>query len=88
MSIKKNLRIEWKIGIHWLTALRDLLACPFDERAVKILSKFWFARYIPVVIGQVAKNRIVAFSRPYWKLKIYFTNLLIYNGSQLVSNKV
>jgi Transposase DDE domain len=29
----------WKIGIHWLTALRDLLACPFDERAVGILSK-------------------------------------------------
>jgi hypothetical protein len=29
----------WKIGIHWLTALRDRLACPFDERAVGILSK-------------------------------------------------
>jgi hypothetical protein len=29
----------WKIGIHWLTALRDLLACPFDEKAVGILSK-------------------------------------------------
>ncbi|MCP4936003.1 MAG: IS4 family transposase [bacterium] len=29
----------WKIGIHWLTALRDLLICPFDERAVGILSK-------------------------------------------------
>ena len=29
----------WKIGVHWLTALRDLLACPFDEKAVGILSK-------------------------------------------------
>lgn len=28
----------WKIGIHWLTALRDLLACPFDEKAIGILS--------------------------------------------------
>ncbi len=28
-----------KIGIRWLTALRDLLVCPFDERAAGILSK-------------------------------------------------
>ena len=29
----------WKIGIHWLTALRDLLACPFDKKVVGVLSK-------------------------------------------------
>ena len=29
----------WKIGIHWLEALRDLLACPFDARAWLILQK-------------------------------------------------
>ena len=27
----------WKIGVHWLTALRDLLALPFDARARRIL---------------------------------------------------
>lgn len=27
----------WKIGVHWLAALRDLLALPFDERAWRIL---------------------------------------------------
>ncbi len=29
----------WKIGVHWLEALRDLLACPFDARAWLILQK-------------------------------------------------
>jgi hypothetical protein len=37
--LSQKVRKYWKIGIHWLTALRDLLACPFDERAVEILSK-------------------------------------------------
>jgi hypothetical protein len=23
----------WKIGVHWLAALRDLLALPFNEKA-------------------------------------------------------
>ena len=27
----------WKIGVHWLAALRDLLACPFDARTRHIL---------------------------------------------------
>ncbi len=27
----------WKIGVHWLAALRDLLACPFDARTRYIL---------------------------------------------------
>jgi len=37
-TIGKNLHKYWKIGIHWLTALKSLLAEPFDERAVKILN--------------------------------------------------
>ncbi len=37
--LNQKVKKYWKIGIHWLTALRDLLACPFDERAVEILSK-------------------------------------------------
>lgn len=37
-TIGKNLTKYWKIGIHWLTALKSLLAEPFDERAVKILN--------------------------------------------------
>ncbi len=28
----------WKIGLHWLTALRDLLASPFDQRVREILN--------------------------------------------------
>ena len=28
----------WKIGIHWLTALRQILHRPFDDRAVEILN--------------------------------------------------
>jgi len=27
----------WKIGIHWLTTLRQILHCPFDDRAIEIL---------------------------------------------------
>ncbi len=38
-SLSQKVKKYWKIGIHWLTALRDLLACPFDEKAVGILSK-------------------------------------------------
>jgi hypothetical protein len=37
--LNQKVQKYWKIGIRWLTALRDLLACPFDERAVVILSK-------------------------------------------------
>ncbi|EDN67074.1 transposase of IS641 [Beggiatoa sp. PS] len=37
-NIGKKLYKYWKIGIHWLTALKSLLAEPFDERAVKILN--------------------------------------------------
>ena len=37
--LSQKVQKYWKIGIHWLTALRDLLACPFDERAIGILSK-------------------------------------------------
>ncbi|MCP4409370.1 MAG: hypothetical protein GY807_16785, partial [Gammaproteobacteria bacterium] len=37
--LNKKVKKYWKIGIHWLTALRDLLACPFDERAIGILTK-------------------------------------------------
>ncbi|QTA91543.1 hypothetical protein [Desulfonema magnum] len=27
----------WKIGIHWLTTLRQILHSPFDDRAIEIL---------------------------------------------------
>jgi len=37
--LNQKLQKYWKIGIHWLTALRDLLVCPFDEKAIGILSK-------------------------------------------------
>ena len=37
--LSQKVKKYWKIGIHWLTALRDLLPCPFDERVVGILSK-------------------------------------------------
>jgi len=36
--LNKKLQKYWKIGIHWLTALRNLLVCPFDEKAIGILS--------------------------------------------------
>ncbi len=37
-TIGKKLKKYWKIGIHWLTALKRLLAKPFDQRAVEILN--------------------------------------------------
>lgn len=37
-TLGRKMKKYWKIGIHWLTALRDLLAEPFDERAIQILS--------------------------------------------------
>jgi hypothetical protein len=37
-SIGKKLKKYWKIGINWLTALKELLPAPFDERARGILS--------------------------------------------------
>ena len=37
-TIGKNLCKYWKIGIHWLTAFRSLLAGYFDKRAVEILN--------------------------------------------------
>jgi len=39
-KIGENLRKYWKIGIDWLTSLKELLSSPFDERAIKILSKY------------------------------------------------
>lgn len=38
VSIGENLCKYWKIGIHWLTALKSLLAKQFDRRVVEILS--------------------------------------------------
>lgn len=37
-TIGRKMKKYWKIGIHWLTALRDLLVEPFDERAIRILA--------------------------------------------------
>lgn len=37
-TLGRKMKKYWKIGIHWLTALRDLLIEPFDERAIRILS--------------------------------------------------
>ena len=37
--LNKKLQKYWKMGLHWLTALRNLLVCPFDEKAIGILSK-------------------------------------------------
>jgi len=37
-SIGSKLNKYWKIGIHWLTALRCLLAEPFDARVIMILN--------------------------------------------------
>ena len=36
-TIGKNLYKYWKIGSHWLTAFKSLLAEPFDARAIAIL---------------------------------------------------
>lgn len=35
--IGAKLKRYWKIGIHWLTALRSLLGKPFDKRSIEIL---------------------------------------------------
>lgn len=35
--LNQHTKRYWKIGIHWLTALRELLASPFDDRAAGIL---------------------------------------------------
>lgn len=37
-TLGRKMKKYWKIGIHWLTALRDLLVEPFDERAIRILA--------------------------------------------------
>jgi transposase len=39
-KIGENLRKYWKIGIDWLTSLKELLSAPFDERAIRVLSKY------------------------------------------------
>ena len=36
-SLGQSVKKYWKIGIHWLTALRDLLARPFNHEAIRIL---------------------------------------------------
>lgn len=36
-SLGRSVNKYWKIGIHWLTALRDLLVRPFDREAIRIL---------------------------------------------------
>jgi hypothetical protein len=33
-----KLKKYWKIGIHWLTALRNILHFPFDSGAIEILN--------------------------------------------------
>ena len=33
----KNVNKYWKIGIYWLTALRERLSSPFDEKAIEVL---------------------------------------------------
>lgn len=33
----KKVEKYWKIGIYWLTALRNILAAPFDENAIELL---------------------------------------------------
>ncbi len=37
--LNSKVKKYWKIGIYWLTALRELLDCPFDQKAVGVLSK-------------------------------------------------
>lgn len=38
--IGEGLRKYWKMGIEWITSLKELLSAPFDERAIKILSSY------------------------------------------------
>jgi len=33
----KNVNKYWKIGVHWLTVLRNRLSSPFDEIAIEVL---------------------------------------------------
>jgi len=35
----KKLHQYWKINIHWLLTLRNLLAQPFDRRAIYLLGR-------------------------------------------------
>jgi len=44
-KIGENLRKYCKIGIDWLTSLKELLSSPFDERAIKILSNYILNNY-------------------------------------------
>jgi hypothetical protein len=37
-TIGQNIGKYWKIGIHWLTALKSLLSEPFDRKAIEILN--------------------------------------------------
>jgi hypothetical protein len=37
-TIGQKLHRYWKISIHWLVTLRNLLAQPFDERALRLLA--------------------------------------------------
>jgi Transposase DDE domain len=36
-SLGESVKTYWKIGIHWLTSLRDLLGRPFDDQAISVL---------------------------------------------------
>jgi len=48
----KNVNKYWKIGIHWLTVLRNRLSSPFDEIAIEVLGTTW-AIFIPFLIGSI-----------------------------------
>jgi hypothetical protein len=37
-TIGGKLHRYWKVSIHWLLTLRNLLAQPFDQRAVRLLA--------------------------------------------------
>ncbi|MCP4357120.1 MAG: hypothetical protein GY796_03765 [Chloroflexi bacterium] len=36
-TVGSKLHRYWKIGIHWLITLRNLLAQPFDQRVIHLL---------------------------------------------------
>ena len=44
------LEVYWKIGIHWVTTLCDLLTSPFDDRSCRILLNFSSAKIILLCI--------------------------------------
>ena len=48
-SIGNNLKKYWKIRINWLTALKELLSTPFDERARNIFIKQMLFRSILLI---------------------------------------